>query len=300
MKKILVPVLLYVLALVWLLFVARPVEAQLLITEIMPDPAAAQDSSEWVEIYNYTEFDLPLSQIKINDKALTSEKEVLGAKSYLIVTKNVATFLSEFGEVANVASASISLTNSGGNVQVKYGDSLIDSLNYSSAVSNKSIQRSGPLCSLSAWTLFSPGLPFQPENSESCWPTKVVQTLEDVEIELNTQDNTRSFRLTDTDNVFGWKTTANEQDKYYLGNRINSFLLGNEVIIYTYQDHQETSYKVEEVFSLPVLQFTSEINSENKITQINLIALDLEAPEVLTELEIDIAGNKLIFNGYLF
>lgn len=299
MKKILVPVLLYVLAVAWLLFMARPVDAQLLITEVMPDPAASQDSSEWVEIYNYTPFDLPLAEIKVNDKALTSAQQILPANTYLVVTKNVATFISEFGEVANVASSPISLVNSGGSVQVKYEDSLIDSLSYPSTVSNKSVQRDGPLCSLSAWTLFSPGLPDHAEDNENCWPAQVTQLFEDIEIEHNLQDNTNNFVLPDADKIFGWKIAAGEQDEYYLGSAVSNFLIEDDVTVYTYNEHQAKIYTAKEAMFLPELQFIPEINYENKIAQIKLITAGIKQPKLLAALEIDIAGNKLIFNDYL-
>jgi len=128
----------------WCLWFATPVAAEVIISELLPDPAATSDKSEWVELYNTGNEAIDLSNWKLDTLSLSGNIPALG---YLIIAKNTLEFEKEFGTVTNLLEINISLTNTSDTVTLTRSDLSVDTLSYTSTVSNVSYERGGPLCS---------------------------------------------------------------------------------------------------------------------------------------------------------
>jgi|GEM_PF-4745409 len=153
MIKILNTSILFIVSTALVLLLPTSVNAQLAITEIMPDTISPQDASEWLEIFNYSSFDIPLSDIKVNGKSLSSEQTALAAENYLIITKSKQSFVTEFGSQLNLSEAPITLSNSGSNVEITLTGNVIDTKTYPSSQVSRSWQRSGFNCSNFIWAI---------------------------------------------------------------------------------------------------------------------------------------------------
>ncbi len=131
-------------AILWCLWFATPVAAEVVISELLPDPAATSDKSEWIELYNTGNEAVDLTGWKLDTLSLSGSIPALG---YLVITKNSIEFEKEFGTVSNLLEINISLTNSSDTVTLTRSDLSVDTLSYTSTVSNVSYERGGPLCS---------------------------------------------------------------------------------------------------------------------------------------------------------
>ncbi len=117
--------------------------AEVVISEVLPDPAATSDKSEWIEILNDSSTDTDLSSYKLDNLSLST---ILPANEYLVVTKNITEFVTEFGSVKNLLELPISLTNSGDTITITRPDLATDTFTYASTYPSKSWERGGPLC----------------------------------------------------------------------------------------------------------------------------------------------------------
>ncbi len=125
----------------------RAAYAQVIINEVMADPAATSDKSEWVELYNYSAQDVDLRGWSLDGKLVSAPSPVnIPAQGFYIVTKTAADFTQEFGPATNVLELGISLTNSGKTLDLTDGKGYKDSINYPAASPSISWERKGPLC----------------------------------------------------------------------------------------------------------------------------------------------------------
>ncbi|MGB0929914.1 MAG: lamin tail domain-containing protein, partial [Chitinophagales bacterium] len=114
-------------------------EGDILISEFFPDPApsVALPEFEFIELYNRSDFDIPLADWTISDasSSATLPPITLPSKSYLIVCAqgDAAAAYLPFGSVANVSSLP-SLNNSSDELTLSSNAGLtIDQVNYSSS-----------------------------------------------------------------------------------------------------------------------------------------------------------------------
>jgi len=138
-----------VLSLVTFVFLLLPnqVNAQVIINEIMADPAATSDKSEWIELYNYSDQDIDLRGWSLDGKAINATDSItIAKKGFYIFTKTAADFKTEFGNISNLFELGISLTNSGKTLELTNGQGYKDTLTYSTASPSISWERKGLTC----------------------------------------------------------------------------------------------------------------------------------------------------------
>lgn len=121
--------------------------AQVVINEVMPDPAAARDKSEWVELYNYSDQDVDISGWLLDGKTLSAgAKFVIPAFGYGIVTTDKSEFIAEFDDVPNLIESALQLANTADTVELQ-SSGYTDSVSYTNTKPGVSWERVGPLCS---------------------------------------------------------------------------------------------------------------------------------------------------------
>ena len=114
-------------------------EGDLLLTELMPNPASVSDSDgEWVELYNAT--DSPISLNGLSEPCEIAEIVAIGPGEHLILAKKADSAVN--GGIEGALQCSISLTNSAGTKRVSGQGVTTDTLDYGTPKSGKSIQRS--------------------------------------------------------------------------------------------------------------------------------------------------------------
>ena len=127
-------------------------EGDIIFNEIFPDPSPAVGlpELEFVELYNRSDFDIPLADWTLSDASseVTLPPFTLAAKSYVIVcSQNDATAFQGFGAVLSVSSLP-SLNNSSDELTLRSQTGVaIDQLNYSSSWYRDSDKSTG------GWTL---------------------------------------------------------------------------------------------------------------------------------------------------
>ncbi len=138
---------------VLLTFFAVPIQAQLLVTEVFPNPDTPADATEWLEVYNYSETDLNLNEWTINNTLLPSLK--LEPKQVAVLTKDVEKFLAVYNELEAsdmLVKLPISLPNGGLEISLKKVDSGPEVpghiLKYANTDANVSWKLSGDNCNL--------------------------------------------------------------------------------------------------------------------------------------------------------
>lgn len=210
MKKLFLPVSILFLCLCLYLSPPPSVNAQVAITEVFPDPQTPQDASEWLEIYNYSPIDIPISEITINDKPLVSEIQTLLSGQFLTITKNTSAFISEFGENNQIAQAAISLTNTSSNLTLKIKENAVHSLNYANVAANKSWQLAGFTCTNGDWlnhTNNSANINYNPECNILETQNSDLEIIYDLELEeINFLNSDRK--------IFGYSVN----NYFYFGN----------------------------------------------------------------------------------
>ncbi|MFT5583959.1 MAG: hypothetical protein ACI9VR_001543 [Cognaticolwellia sp.] len=114
-------------------------EGDLLLTELMPDPAVVGDSEgEWVELYNTT--GSPISLDGLTEPCEIADPVAIAPGEHLVLAKKSDSSVN--GGIEGAWQCSISLTNSAGTKRVSGQGVTIDTLDYGTPKSGKSIQRS--------------------------------------------------------------------------------------------------------------------------------------------------------------
>ena len=122
-----------------------PAPGDLVITEIMADPAAASDANgEWFELYAARDIDLNHLQVGKTFPDVLVELPggdciPVSAGSYVVFARNGDT-QANGGLPPVTATFDFGLTNSGGGLFVAFGDELIDAVTYGQATSGTSTQ----------------------------------------------------------------------------------------------------------------------------------------------------------------
>lgn len=113
-------------------------EGDLLLTELMPNPAAVSDSAgEWVEIYNTTAD--PISLDGLSEPCEIAEPVAIAPGEHLVLIKNADSGAN--GGIEGAVQCNISLTNSAGTKRVSGQGVTTDTVDYGTPKSGKSIQR---------------------------------------------------------------------------------------------------------------------------------------------------------------
>ncbi len=112
----------------------------IILTEIMPNPAGSDRYNEWIEIYNTTNREILLDNLKVTrDRStftLSSKGLKIAPHSYFTIAKNRRANIPDIDAVM-----SISLTNSGTHdLSIQLDGVLLDEIRYSSISSGKSKQ----------------------------------------------------------------------------------------------------------------------------------------------------------------
>ncbi len=112
------------------LLVPASVVAQVVINEVLPDPADSDEENEWVELYNNGNEEINISGFILKDAAnheLTiPEGSIIQSKNWFVIYRN--------------GNASFSLNNSGEETVILYDltNNLLDSFSYSGSATDKS------------------------------------------------------------------------------------------------------------------------------------------------------------------
>ncbi len=112
----------------------------LIINEIMYDFPGSDEGHEWIEIFNDGTSTADLSGVKLSESgtnhSLTLERggSVLAEGGYAVFARDAAVFLGDSPDFSgNLLSSSFSLSNEGEEIAVRSGDTVIDSVLYSSS-----------------------------------------------------------------------------------------------------------------------------------------------------------------------
>lgn len=112
----------------------------LIVNEVMPNPTGSDTEFEWIELYNFGNTPLQLSDFKLDEVALPPT--LLESKQYIIIARNPVSILERY-EVDSIASH-FSLSNTADTVQIKTIEgTLVDSVSYTSSSEEKSLERKG-------------------------------------------------------------------------------------------------------------------------------------------------------------
>jgi P pilus assembly chaperone PapD len=132
---------------IWLFCLARPVKADITVNEVMSNPQATSDASEWVELFNYNWHPVEVNRYKLNGQAILPESQsfILQPGSFLLLTKNKSAFVTEFGEQPNLIEFPLSLNNQGGEVVITASETS-DTFKFGIGKSGQSFERAGPIC----------------------------------------------------------------------------------------------------------------------------------------------------------
>lgn len=153
------------------------VNAQFTITEIHPNPLTSSDKSEWVELKNDSGSDA--STLGWNIDGVPLPELNIASEDYVIVAKNVASFIEEFGEFSNLIELqSLSLKNSGDSVLLSNSEpGVSEQREYDSAPSESSWQLQEGDCLVFELTegLSSPGLKYQDCLVETIYDPMLVE-----------------------------------------------------------------------------------------------------------------------------
>ena len=128
---------------------ALPIQAKLLISEVLYDAPTNDSTQEFIEIYNDGCASVNLSGYALADNAgsfnLTG---TIGPASYFVVAKNTAAMQALFGKTPQQSGLTLSLGNSGDYVKLRQGSTEIDSVAFENAISgwtlnavDKSVER---------------------------------------------------------------------------------------------------------------------------------------------------------------
>lgn len=144
---------------------AAVVQAQVLINEVLPNPTTSGDTSEWVELFNYSQQSVDVGGWFL-DSAQFPDGTIIAPQGFLIVTKSAAAFSAEFGTITPLQ-LNISLSNSGDTVVLTQNSTTIDSFTYTASTEAESWQRAGAECADlavgSPHTLAAPNDNYDPE-----------------------------------------------------------------------------------------------------------------------------------------
>ncbi|MEK7089825.1 MAG: PKD domain-containing protein, partial [Patescibacteria group bacterium] len=110
------------------------------LTEIMYDAPGSDDGKEWIEIYNSGGSNIAVVDMKLSEGGVNHSiksvrgSDALGPSAYAILASDGNQFIADhpeyFGQVFHSA---FSFSNDGENVAVKCGDSILDSVTYSTS-----------------------------------------------------------------------------------------------------------------------------------------------------------------------
>jgi hypothetical protein len=131
---------------IYLFGVGREVFAQVMINEVLPNPTYTNDNSEWLELFNYSDDDVDLSSWSLAGESFP-ENTLIPSQGYLVIARDPAALLEEFGVVPGVVNLNVRLVNSGTTVELAHEASLIDTFVYPSTAGAHSWERRGPNCS---------------------------------------------------------------------------------------------------------------------------------------------------------
>ncbi|MGQ0507637.1 MAG: lamin tail domain-containing protein [Myxococcaceae bacterium] len=121
--------------------VRAPQQGDLVITELMPDPAAvADDKGEWIELYATADVDLNGLTLNTPSNSLQSATCLnVQPGSYAVLAREASSALN--GGLTNVlATHKLILSNSGGTVTLRAKDVVLDAITYKAGMSGASLQ----------------------------------------------------------------------------------------------------------------------------------------------------------------
>ena len=147
----------YLLPVVFFIFTPAFVSASVVVSEIMYDLDGAD--IDWVEVYNPDSADIEVTSLKLLVSNSTSNhginhyagSAVLRSGDYGVIVASavIGNFTSKWGSAGNIFTASFTLPNTDGNIQINTGDKNIplDSASYNESLgakgNGKSLTRSG-------------------------------------------------------------------------------------------------------------------------------------------------------------
>jgi len=124
-----------------LVFLPSVAFAQVVITEVMYDPAGADTGHEWIEVYNTTQTPVKLTDLKLfengtNHKIVAQGSDMLAPSSYAVVASNPTDFKSDWPQFNGVLfKSAFNLSNSGETIALRTTSSTdVDTVSYSSSL----------------------------------------------------------------------------------------------------------------------------------------------------------------------
>lgn len=118
-----------------------PLQAKILISEVLYDAPNNDSTEEFVELYNDSCTPVSLAGYSLTDNGATFNLSgTIAGNGYFVVAKNSAALQSLFGKTAQQSGMTLSLGNSGDYVRLKQGSSEIDMVAFENAVSGWSIE----------------------------------------------------------------------------------------------------------------------------------------------------------------
>lgn len=112
------------------LFTAAAVQAQVVISEILPNPGGGLAMAEWVELQNQSQAGINIKGFSIQGKAINQDT-VLAPQEILVVARNRAQFTERYLYDGRIIELAISLANDGGVVELKdLNQTTIDTITY--------------------------------------------------------------------------------------------------------------------------------------------------------------------------
>jgi hypothetical protein len=135
-----------ILTLLAFLFAPAAARAQVVISEILPNPESAYSQAEWIELYNSGDNSVDLKGWSLAGKLIPNNANIPG-RGYLVFTKNLTQFQAGFiTTFLGIYLLGFTLANGGGSIGLKNGHGqLVDEVVYanSSAMRNRSWERAG-------------------------------------------------------------------------------------------------------------------------------------------------------------
>ncbi|GIW58720.1 MAG: hypothetical protein KatS3mg086_005 [Candidatus Dojkabacteria bacterium] len=146
MKKIILALLIFFN--IFVIVKAQQTNPPIIINEIFPNPDGSDSGKEWIELWNYGEDSFELNNYKIKSISSSNSERIINLPSFLIEGNSYVVLANEdnFSSLDNLflIDENINLFNSDSSVfLLDENDIEIDSINYSSTISAKSLERLG-------------------------------------------------------------------------------------------------------------------------------------------------------------
>lgn len=115
---------------------AAPVQAKILLSEVLYDAPNNDNTEEFVELYNDSCSAVDLAGYSLSDNSATFQLSgTLAANSYFVVAKNAAALQSLYGKPVQLSGMTLALGNSGDYVRLLQGNTELDLVAFENAVS---------------------------------------------------------------------------------------------------------------------------------------------------------------------